>query len=946
MDAGGTGGNTISLMPNLGTINASQLPDITEGVTIQGAAGDSLSGVGVSRIFWVNAPGQTVNIQSLTLESGYVRGGNGGTGGGAGGGGAGLGGAVFVDAGTVNFNAVSFIGNSAIGGNGGNATVGGGGGGGGLAFAGGSGEESISGGYGTYLVGSGGGGGARSSAGSAGTTGAGGTGGGVHGAGASSAAVGADGGGGGATIDTSSYTGLTGPAGGAGSDFGGGGGGGGSISNGASAGGAGGFGAGGGGGADAAYGYAGDGGPGGFGGGGGGGGGTPNAADYGLTSPGNPGFAGGVGGYGNQGAGGGGGGLGGAVFVRPSAVVSFTDCSTDAGTVTGGTGGVSALGTFHDGSNGTAAGGAFFLTGGTTVFAVSAGDTSTIAGSIAESTPSTLAIDGPGTLVLSANNGPTDGFSGGVVINGGELSISADNNLGAASGGITLDGGSLQVTGTSDTSTARTITMTSTGGGFDIASPGNTFKVGQVMAGTGSLTKSGGGTLLLVGANTYTGTTTVAAGTLQLGYPSAPGSASIAAGGSIVVDSGATLLLGIAVVNNAIGNGGGAPDVAIAPITLSGGTLTTFTGTTHNLGYLNLTGATIAGTASPLAGYYDFTFNSPVTVNAATANSTISAPGGVGLRINIPFNVSSGTGQLLVPAGLHDEPGGYTGGVTTTGSGTTVLTGTNTYSGGTTVDAGTLVIGSQSSFPAMTVLTVNGGTIRFTDLSAGKRFVTTVSSPSINASAGTIDLTNTDLDIRSGSLASLTAAVASGLNLPGGGNWQGSAGITSSTASADTSHLTAVGLIQNNQDGAAVYSSSTKPFDGTIPQAGDILAKYTYFGDANLDGKVDGSDYSLIDAGYASHGQLTGWLNGDFNYDGVIDGSDYALIDNDFNNQGAALSSSAQTAGIVAASAAVPEPGHLFLAAGLAMALGRTGLRSARRSTRFKPNREPAGGAT
>ena len=28
----------------------------------------------------------------------------------------------------------------------------------------------------------------------------------------------------------------------------------------------------------------------------------------------------------------------------------------------------------------------------------------------------------------------------------------------------------------------------------------------------------------------------------------------------------------------------------------------------------------------------------------------------------------------------------------------------------------------------------------------------------------------------------------------------------------------------------------------------DVLVKYTYYGDANLDGKVDGSDYSRIDS--------------------------------------------------------------------------------------------------
>ena len=95
-------------------------------------------------------------------------------------------------------------------------------------------------------------------------------------------------------------------------------------------------------------------------------------------------------------------------------------------------------------------------------------------------------------------------------------------------------------------------------------------------------------------------------------------------------------------------------------------------------------------------------------------------------------------------------------------------------------------------------------------------------------------------------------------------------------------------------------------FDGTLPGASDILVKYTYYGDANLDGKVDGSDYALIDNGYNKH--LTGWYNGDFNYDGVIDGSDYTLIDNAFNTQSANLSTNGMIADSTSQIAAVPEP--------------------------------------
>ena len=76
-------------------------------------------------------------------------------------------------------------------------------------------------------------------------------------------------------------------------------------------------------------------------------------------------------------------------------------------------------------------------------------------------------------------------------------------------------------------------------------------------------------------------------------------------------------------------------------------------------------------------------------------------------------------------------------------------------------------------------------------------------------------------------------------------------------------------------------------FDGASPMASDVLIKYTYYGDANLDGQVDGSDYSGIDGGglFGS----SGWANGDFNYDSSTDGLDYALIDNAFNMQGAVL---------------------------------------------------------
>jgi hypothetical protein len=144
------------------------------------------------------------------------------------------------------------------------------------------------------------------------------------------------------------------------------------------------------------------------------------------------------------------------------------------------------------------------------------------------------------------------------------------------------------------------------------------------------------------------------------------------------------------------------------------------------------------------------------------------------------------------------------------------------------------------------------------------------------AGGSIIDLNANDMIITSGSIAGVNPFLASGDN---GGTWNGS-GIQSSAAATDTTFLTALGSLQNN----GLYSS----FDGVTNIASAVLIKYTYYGDADLNGKVDGSDYSRIDNGVLTSG--TGWSNGDFNYDGSLNGSDYTLLDNAYNTQGPSLS--------------------------------------------------------
>ncbi len=196
---------------------------------------------------------------------------------------------------------------------------------------------------------------------------------------------------------------------------------------------------------------------------------------------------------------------------------------------------------------------------------------------------------------------------------------------------------------------------------------------------------------------------------------------------------------------------------------------------------------------------------------------------------------------------------------------------------------------------------------------------------SVIFSGGLLDLGANDLIVHNGNFAEITAQIAQGFN---GGHWSGNNGITSSSAASAAD--TALG-IESNQNGAGGVLLSI--FDGQSVVSSDVLVKYTYFGDANLDGVVNGSDYTLIDNGFNS--RLVGWRNGDFNYDGVVNGDDYTLIDNAFNTQGASLAASANAA-IAVSPSSIPEPTALACCGlGAAALLARRRGRRCDRATGF-----------
>jgi fibronectin-binding autotransporter adhesin len=355
-------------------------------------------------------------------------------------------------------------------------------------------------------------------------------------------------------------------------------------------------------------------------------------------------------------------------------------------------------------------------------------------------------------------------------------------------------------------------------------------------------------------------------------------------------------------------------------------------GTNVSAGNLTLGSATAlpAGSALTLsaqdvpAGVLDLNGYSASVSSITILTGSKTGPTGANAQI---INTSTTPGAVtLTYAGNASNPSVFlgtiadsaaTGGSITNvlvASGSLTFSGNNSYGGMTTVNGGsTLTLASAGALPGGTNLSIGSASAVIVS-NLGTEFAVTVNSLSV---VGKLDLNNNGLIIHNTSLGAVTAMLHNGYN---GGQWNGSTGIGSTTAATDSTHLTALGVILNNVDGSTpLYGEGDTygDFIGLSPAATDVLVKYTYYGDTNLDGVVDGSDYSRIDAAYlnnlnSSNASLTGWFNGDFNYDGVVDGSDYTLIDNAFNQQGASLASAVATAQ-VGGSSAVPEPTSLGL---------------------------------
>lgn len=209
------------------------------------------------------------------------------------------------------------------------------------------------------------------------------------------------------------------------------------------------------------------------------------------------------------------------------------------------------------------------------------------------------------------------------------------------------------------------------------------------------------------------------------------------------------------------------------------------------------------------------------------------------------------------------------------------LTGTINYSSGVTLGAdgaGTLRMKTLHAPNAV----ITNGTLQIIPSGAAAN-VSIVNSLSIS-SGGRLDLTNNDLIINwSGTnpTSTIRSYLASAYDH---GQWDLSGIGTSSVSGAIP--ITTLGYADNSLLGDTTFDKQTV-------SANSVLVKYTYVGDANLDGVVNAADLAMMSA------SGTSWMQGDFNYDGKVNADDYALFMLGLAAQGSAINPAPEPAGVV-----------------------------------------------
>ena len=313
---------------------------------------------------------------------------------------------------------------------------------------------------------------------------------------------------------------------------------------------------------------------------------------------------------------------------------------------------------------------------------------------------------GSGELILTG----ADTFTGGVNLGAGTLGVAAGGALG--SGAVTMSPGTgLQFTG-GNLGLANAIALNGAGN-YSFDTGANTDGLSGAISGAGTLKKLGSGTLILSGANSFTGAIDVTAGTLAIDGASALGA------GAINLSDGTTLqsLVGSLDITNAVALLGpdptidtGAGTVTVTTPITGAGALTklgtgsliltatnTYTGGTNvNVGTLEVDGSIAT---SPLASVASgATLSGVGVVNSVNVSSGGTLAAG---NAATPYGTLTAKGSLTLPVGslysVNLSPGSV---------GLVSATGTANVAGSVVVNG---VAGAYNPLTKYTILTAAGG---------------------------------------------------------------------------------------------------------------------------------------------------------------------------------------------------------------------------------------------
>jgi autotransporter-associated beta strand protein len=338
----------------------------------------------------------------------------------------------------------------------------------------------------------------------------------------------------------------------------------------------------------------------------------------------------------------------------------------------------------------------------------------------------TVTAGGNGVISLTIANGVSNAtaeinLNGGLFIAQRGITASVATGTGGSNNAarVNFAGGTLR--GTLNNATLLGTDLTSValnaGGGTIDLSSGITNTIAAAMSGTGGLTKTGAGILVLSGSNSYTGLTNISAGSIDFGSINALQNSSgvnIAAGGSLRYTGGATSFdrnISVTSGTGAVANTGGGV-LTLAGTLTKNGTVLRLTG-----GQFNVTGQIVGASANS-----DLLVDGTSTVTLSTANS-----------YNGPTFVNQASNLIV---GVNDAIPSNS--VITLGNATTT---------------GTLSLGSFSNAIGGLAFGAGGGTLRMAANSTG--------SAQLSSTAGTFALAGGSLDLTgSGTSAGLYRLLA------------------------------------------------------------------------------------------------------------------------------------------------------------------------------------------